>query len=187
MSIREQEQAILPKSQVACVYNALSDADLDDLCDACDLAIKDGGGFGWVDLPPREVMQRYFEGVVTVPNRMLFAARLDGVIAGAAVLVCPPAQNEAQAHAVHLTGKFLAPWARGFGLSRMLLDCIEDFARSEGFKVINLDVDETQVAAIGLYESCGYQKFGENPHATYIKGTYIKACYYTKKLNLQTV
>ena len=32
--------------------------DLNDLCDAADLAIRDGGGFGWIDPPPRDVMEQ---------------------------------------------------------------------------------------------------------------------------------
>ena len=65
--------------------------DLNDLCDAADLAIRDGGGFGWVDPPPRDVMERYWKGVLIVPERHLFVAKLDGVVAGSAQLVAPPA------------------------------------------------------------------------------------------------
>ena len=31
-------------------------ADLSDLCDAAELAITDGGGFGWLAPPPRDVL-----------------------------------------------------------------------------------------------------------------------------------
>jgi len=31
----------------------LTDAELDDLCDATDAAILDGNGFGWLEPPPR--------------------------------------------------------------------------------------------------------------------------------------
>ena len=176
-----------PQAAVESVLRPLNETDMQDMCDACDLAIKDGGGFGWVNLPPRETMERYFEGVITIPNRILFVARLDETIAGAAILVCPPSQNEAQSHAVTLTGNFVAPWAREHGLSRMMIEHMEQFARSEGFRVVNLDVDETQKAAINLYESMGYEKFGENPYATYKQGSYLTAFYYTKLLDLQTV
>src|ERR671920_1885625 len=64
--------------------------DLNDLCDAADLAIRDGGGFGWVDPPPRDVMERYWKGVLIVPERHLFVAKLDGVVAGLGHLVGPP-------------------------------------------------------------------------------------------------
>ena len=34
---------------------AFRPGELNDLCDAADLAIAAGGGFGWVSPPPREV------------------------------------------------------------------------------------------------------------------------------------
>ena len=83
--------------------NALKTADLHDLCDAADDAIRAGGGFGWVEPPPRDVMERFWKGVLVVPERVLFVARLDGVVAGSAQLVKPPRNNEAQAHAAQLT------------------------------------------------------------------------------------
>ena len=39
---------------------------------------KDGGGFGWVKLPSREILERFWNGVLAMPQRMLFVARLDG-------------------------------------------------------------------------------------------------------------
>ena len=46
----------------------LSDEDLEDLNDAAESAILDGGGFGWLKPPPRAVLGRYFRGVVLVPE-----------------------------------------------------------------------------------------------------------------------
>src|SRR3954471_15142921 len=127
--------------------------DLNDLCEAADLAIRDGGGFGWIDPPTRDVMERYWKGVLVVPERHLFIARLDGVVAGSAQLIGPPRNNEAQAQSAQLTTAFVAPWARGHGLARMLTRAVEGMARELGYKVLNLDVRETQRAAIALYES----------------------------------
>ena len=36
----------------------VSDEDLEDLCDAAESAIVDGGGFGWLKPPPRAVLGR---------------------------------------------------------------------------------------------------------------------------------
>ena len=91
--------------------------DLHDLSDAADAAIEDGGGFGWLAPPPRQVMETYWRGVLLVPERELFVARLDGVIAGSAQLASPPANNEAGRHSGTLSTFFLAPWARGRGLA----------------------------------------------------------------------
>ncbi|MBU6235345.1 MAG: GNAT family N-acetyltransferase [Alphaproteobacteria bacterium] len=164
------------------VTTRLSQTDLDDLCDATDAAIKAGGGFGWVELPSRDILERYWQGVVAMPLRMLFVARLDGVVCGTCQVLKPPANNEAQKHAVQLTGLFISPWARGRGISRMMLDFVEDSILKGGYSVINLDVRETMSAAIQLYESSGYQLVGKNPYYAQIHGAYVEGRYYTKKL-----
>ena len=73
---------------------ALSTNDLNDLCDATDAAIEGGGGFGWVDLPSRDILESYWNGVVTAPTRELFVARLDDVICGTTQVVLPPKNNQ---------------------------------------------------------------------------------------------
>jgi len=168
---------------VECVRSPLSEADLNDLCDATDAAIKAGGGFGWVHLPARDILERFWQGVIAMPLRLLFVARLDGVICGTCQLIRPTQNNEAQRHAAQLTGLFISPWARGRGLSRMMLERVEGEAIKLGFSVINLDVRESMEAAIQLYESAGYQLIGTHPHYAYIDGAYVQGRYYTKKLD----
>lgn len=156
--------------------------DLEDLCDAADAAILDGGGFGWVSKPPRHVLERYWKGVLLVPERTLVVGRLDGVIAGSAQLQRPPRYNEAQSHAAQLTGAFVAPWARGHGLARMLTDAVEEAAVEAGFRVLTLDIRETQSAAIALYESCGFRRWGTNPHYAWVQDSFVAGHYYSKLL-----
>ena len=43
---------------------------------------------------------------------------------------------------------FSCSWARGYGLAQLLVAEAEDFAKSEGYKIINLDVRSTQDRAI---------------------------------------
>ena len=160
----------------------LGTADLNDLCDATDAAIESGGGFGWVELPSREVLERHWQGVMAMPARMLFVARLDGVICGTCQLVKPSKSNEAQSHAVQLRRNFVAPWARGHGLATMLVEEAEKAAKDEGFSVINLDVRETMERAIKLYEVLGYQRIGEHPNYAVIDGETIRGFYYFKDL-----
>jgi ribosomal protein S18 acetylase RimI-like enzyme len=114
---------------------------------------------------------------------MLFVARLDGVICGAAQLVRPAKNNEAQASSVTLTGLFISPWARGQGLSRRLLDLVEKTAEKEEYKVMNLDLRETQTAAINLYETNGYQLIGTHPNYAMIDNKFIAGRYYYKLLS----
>lgn len=155
-------------------------ADINDLCDATDEAIEAGGGFGWVRLPARDILERYWQGVMTMPLRQLFIARLDGVICGTSQLVLPARNNEAQSFAVQLTSTFVAPWARGYGLARMLVEEAEKTARAEGFTVINLDVRESMTAAIKLYETLGYIQCGTHPYYARIDDEVIPGRYYYK-------
>ncbi|MEM9469779.1 MAG: N-acetyltransferase [Pseudomonadota bacterium] len=165
------------------VIEQLAPHDLNDLCDATDAAIEEGGGFGWVDVPQRENLESYWRGVVTAPTRDLFVARLDGVICGTTQVIIPPKNNEAQGHVIHLTTNFVAPWARGYGLARMLLEEVEKHYTAEGYAVINLDVRETKARAIKVYEDMGYEEFGLHPYSVRAKGETIKSRYYYKVIN----
>jgi ribosomal protein S18 acetylase RimI-like enzyme len=160
--------------------------DLEDLCDAANDAIKAGGGFGWVAAPPRHVMESYWRGVLLVPERRLFVARLDGTICGSAQLARPPRNNEAQAFAAQLTSNFIAPWARGHGLARGIVLAVEEAARAAGFAILNLDVRDTQSAAIQLYESLDYDRWGTHPAYARVDGQVIAGHFYFKRLQPAT-
>ncbi len=160
----------------------LGPADLSDLADAAELAILDGGGFGWVLPPPREVMERYWHGVLLIAERTLFVGRLDGRIGGSAQLIRPPRNNEAQNRIATITTNFVAPWARGFGMARQLTLACERGARGLDMRFINLDVRETQEAAIRLYESLGYECWGTNPNYATVNDGLVAGRYYTKAL-----
>lgn len=161
----------------------LKGADLDDLSTVALDTIAKGGGFGgWIKEPPLEVMERYWRGVVTIPERTLIVARIDGVIAAAAQLVRPARNNELGAHAVTLTGAFVAEWARHRGLARLLTLKAEDVARSEGFRVLNLDLRATHESAVMLYERLGYVRWGVHPQYAIVDGKIISGYYYYKDL-----
>jgi ribosomal protein S18 acetylase RimI-like enzyme len=162
--------------------DTLSDSDVAELCDAAEMAILDGGGFGWVKPPPREVLERFWRGVLLVPERPLFIGRLDGQIAGSAQLVIPPRNNEAQALIATITSNFVAPWARGHGMARDLTMACEKEAQQRAIRFINLDVRATQDAAITLYESLGFKRWGTNPNYAVIDGQDVAGHYYTKAM-----
>jgi ribosomal protein S18 acetylase RimI-like enzyme len=48
--------------------------------------------------------------------------------------------------------------------------------------VLNLDVRETQHAAIALYESLGYTRWGEHPAYARVKGQTVRGFFYMKVL-----
>jgi ribosomal protein S18 acetylase RimI-like enzyme len=156
--------------------------DLEDLCEATNAAIVEGGGFGWVQPQDRAVLARHFRGVLLVPDRVLFLARLDGTVVGSAQLLRPPRNNEAQAFAAQLTHAYIAPYARGHGLARKLVERVEQHAASVGFRVLNLDVRETQVRAIALFESLGYIRWGTHPVYARVDGRTVAGHHYYKLL-----
>lgn len=160
----------------------LNQMDINDLCDATEAAINDGAGFGWAKVPPRHVMERYWQGVLVVPERTLIAVRLDGAICGALQFVEPRRHNEVQSFAANLATVFIAPFARGFGGAQALLEQTEKLATEKGYALINVDVSETQEAAIALYKKQGYSAWGYNPSYARINGRIVGGFYYSKKL-----
>jgi ribosomal protein S18 acetylase RimI-like enzyme len=156
--------------------------ELDELCEVTEQAIEAGGGFGWLRPPRRHLLESYWKGVLLVPDRHLLIARLEGSIAASAQLIRPPRNNEAQAHQAQLTSCFVAPWARGHGLGRMVVREAEVAAREIGASVINLDLRESQQAAIGLFESEGYIRWGRHPFYAVVSGEIVAGLFYSKNL-----
>lgn len=156
----------------------LAPGDMADLCDATDMGIRSGGGFGWVALPARGIIERFWSGVIAMPARTLLLARLDGVVCGAAQLIRPPPNNEARAHSAQIATHFVAPWARGHGLAHALVREAAALARQEGARVLNLNVRATQGDAIRLYESMGFVRFGTHPAYARVDGRDVPGHFY---------
>lgn len=156
--------------------------DLADLCEATEAAIQEGGGFGWVKVPRRDTVEKYWQGALLVPGRTVFVARLDGVICGSVQLVRPPRNNEAQEFSAQVMSAFIVPWARGHGLARRLVMAVEDHAAANGIEILNLDIRETQEIAISLFESLDYLRWGSHPAYARIAGVIVKGYYYYKRL-----
>lgn len=179
----KQNNGTPPKGgiEVAAVKQ-LSRRELDELCDATLAAIEAGGGFGWVRSPPREKLERYWQGTLLVPERHVFIGKLDRVVAGAVQLIRPPANNEAQFFSGNLTGLFAAPWARKTGLGHALVQAAETLAWQEGCRLLNLDIRSTQDDAIRLYESLGYMCWGHHPAYAQVNSETVPGRYYYKGL-----
>ncbi|HQU01250.1 MAG TPA: GNAT family N-acetyltransferase [Acetobacteraceae bacterium] len=174
-----------PNALVAERIVELSETDLEALCEAADAAIIDGGGFGWLRPPGRQALERYFRGVMMVPERELFVGRMDGVIYGAAQLGRPARNNEAQAFSATLMHNFVSPYARGHGLARLLIRRVEEGARALGYHALNLDVRASQGAAIALYEAAGFIRWGTHPAYARVEGQTVSGHFYYKLLQTQ--
>lgn len=164
------------------VVSSLSPDDMEALCEAVTAGILDGGGFGWLQPPGNQALERYFEGLLLVQERSLYVLREDGIICGAGQLVRPPSSYEAHAATVNLTGFFVAPYARGRGLGRALIQAMIQGAKAMGSKVINCDVRETHAAAIGLFRSLGFEHWGTHPYYARIGGQTVRGLFFSKLL-----
>ena len=181
MSMNVKVKTTAPNAMIEKV-EALNDDELDELCEAAEKAILDGNGFGWLRVPSRTVLERYWRGVLLMPQRDLFVARLEGAVVGSSQLLRPPPNNEAQAHSAQITSFFIAPEARGHGLARGLIRLAEDTAREGGYRQIDLDMRATQQAAIQLAEGAGYKRWGTKPRYALVDGVYLDGYFYSKSL-----
>ena len=164
------------------ILKSISDLDLADLCNITEQAIKAGGGFGWLKVPPREKLNKYWKGLVVVQNKVLIVGRLNNAIAGTLQLVQQPLNNEAQKNIININSHFVAPWARGFGLAKNMIDQAELVANERGASCLQLDIRETQEAAIQLFKSKGYNQWGTNPNYAFVEGKKIKGLYFYKNI-----
>lgn len=157
-------------------------ADLTEMVQATEDAVREGIGFNWVLPPGKDVLETYWKGVLVVPERVMFAGRLDGTLAASVQLVKPGLSKETSSFAASIEAHFVAPWARGHGLAKMLLEAAEREARSQGFSVLRLSVRETQDAAIKLYEENGYICWGVLPFYEFVNAKMIAGRFYYKNL-----
>jgi GNAT superfamily N-acetyltransferase len=113
-------------------------------------------------------------------DRALFAAFLDGALAGTAQLVPAPQPN--QPHRADIAKMLVARAGRRRGLGRALLAACEAEARAQGRTLLTLD---TMVGGEGdkLYRSMGYQPFGIVPgFALYPDGAIGDTVFFWKAL-----
>jgi GNAT superfamily N-acetyltransferase len=85
------------------------------------------------------------------PDGAFLVAELDGRAVGCGG-VC-----RYDAQIAELRRMYVAADARGNGISRALLDRLEDAARSLGYRALRLETGNRQPEAIGLYQSAGFE------------------------------
>jgi putative acetyltransferase len=84
------------------------------------------------------------------PGIRFFVARRDGLpVACGALRVDPEGYGE-------IKRMYVIPEARGEGLGRAILGCIEEQAGREGLRLLRLETGIHQTEAIALYKSMGY-------------------------------
>jgi GNAT superfamily N-acetyltransferase len=89
-------------------------------------------------------------------------AELDGVAVGLAWgQIHSSSSIPMNTDAAHVYQMWMSPRARGYGLSKLLLNSIIDWAKKSNRKVVCLEVTIVNEAAVNLYKSIGFVAAGE--------------------------
>ena len=76
-------------------------------------------------------------------------------------------------HIGHIVGMMVRRDARGLGIGRRLIAaCIAAARGADGLEMLTLTVTASNAAAVHLYESVGFTRFGSLPHAIKVDGHY---------------
>jgi ribosomal protein S18 acetylase RimI-like enzyme len=97
-----------------------------------------------------------------IQNSAVFAAYLNGTIAGMASLARHTGQKES--HKAFLWGMYVAPAARGKGAGKALVTAVLNHASTIVEQVI-LTAVTTNEPAIALYQSLGFKIYGTEPRS----------------------
>jgi len=123
-----------------------------------------GGVFEQEEQSPDEHWRERAGKFATDPAEILFVvAGQDGVLRGMTRGVLSSGPSDA----AHLFGMYVGPAFRGQGYGRRLVEEVCEWARRAGEHRIILDVTETNLPAIRLYEACGFARTGRTqplPH-----------------------
>lgn len=77
-------------------------------------------------------------------------------------------------HSAHIYGMIVLPDYQNRGLGKQLMIAVLEKAKTlTGLEQIQLSVATTNTTAIKLYESCGFQTVGVEPHALKVEGHYV--------------
>jgi len=157
-----------------------------ELCEATLETIKHNNGFN-IGFSRRysydtDSIAQYFTGVLAIPERTLFIAYYNGLIAGSIQMLKQHPSYETMAFACSVDNHFVAPWARGHGIARKLLEAVEEEARYLGFSMMKVSVRSTRSAAIKLYEAYGFIKWGSLDRYEFVDGKYIGGIFYYKDI-----
>lgn len=91
-------------------------------------------------------------------------------------------------HKAWLFGMYVRSTHRGRGLGRTLVEAVLDGARSrDGVVLIQLTVSESNAAARGLYESCGFRAFGTEPMALRFDDRFVGKVHMWRRLDVPRV
>lgn len=93
-------------------------------------------------------------------------------------------QREKLRHCAELSGMYVAPAFRRSGFGRALVNAVIAHARAlGGVRQLKLGVNAANRAAVLLYRSVGFTRFGVEPDALCVDGTYYDVELYVLRFN----
>lgn len=116
-------------------------------------ALLEGSDAAMAALYPPEDNYLLDVAALLAPEITFLVARLDGCAVGCGAI----ARREGY---VEIKRVFVAPEARGRGLSKRLMERLEAIAAAEGFALARLETGDRQPEALGLYRATGYVPCG---------------------------
>jgi ribosomal protein S18 acetylase RimI-like enzyme len=99
--------------------------------------------------------RRSFKHWITTEHRALLVAEVAKAVAGYILIIYHPGTRLARIYSIAVSHQ-----QRGLGLAKQLISAGEQAAIENGRLYLRLEVSVDNIAAIKLYESLGYQKFG---------------------------
>lgn len=166
--------SLLPKIQVEQITFWENEDDLNTLCETLEAAIIAGYHCKWTKPPPRHLIETYFKGVILVPDKLLFIARLDGNIVGICEITTPPKQKDSALIAVTVDIFAIAPYALKIGIENRLISKMEHTVSQLGFPIINITFDETQKRSLQFFLQNEYVHWATHPYYQKIDGQILK-------------
>lgn len=97
------------------------------------------------------IIEQQLNSLIADNNAAVFAARMDGILAGYAIVVI-------EGDVADFWDLVVKKEYRKIGIGSSLIVEVENFAKGRGCKAIELDVNMKNDVAIKLYENLGYRK-----------------------------
>lgn len=138
------------------------------LCDILSAVIAQNASVGFVLPVTDEALRTYWQGVATAVERgqrhIVVIRDADGVVVGTAQIEQASSANGK--HRAEAMKVLVHPDAQRQGIGTMLMNLLEAFARTQGWRLLILDTKRGD-GGEQLYARCGWIKFGEVPDFAY--------------------
>jgi RimJ/RimL family protein N-acetyltransferase len=125
-------------------------------------------------------LDQFGERLADPQNHFFGAFSPEGDLIGTAIL--RRENREKIRHKASIFGMYVLPRYRGKGAARALLEASLARAAELGVRQVNLGVNVEQQAALRLYESCGFQRYGLERDAFNVDGRFYDVAYMVYRL-----